>query len=138
MQKAQPITLSHHLLAYAEMFKRDIGRLQDTYKRTDMMPLGSGALATSTYPIDREFVAKELGFSQITLNSLDSVSDRDYVIETLSSLSRNTLKKGPYCDLWLFGSAFSDPYPCHSMCEDQWFQMHYPAAYPVLGQKSHL
>ena len=87
MQKAQPITLSHHLLAYAEMFKRDIGRLQDTYKRTDMMPLGSGALATSTYPIDREFVAKELGFSQITLNSLDSVSDRDYVIETLSSLS---------------------------------------------------
>ena len=87
MQKAQPITLSHHLLAYAEMFKRDIGRLQDTYKRTDMMPLGSGALATSTYPIDREFVAEELGFSQITLNSLDSVSDRDYVIETLSSLS---------------------------------------------------
>ena len=83
----RPITLSHHLLAYAEMFKRDIGRLQDTYKRTDMMPLGSGALATSTYPIDREFVAKELGFSQITLNSLDSVSDRDYVIETLSSLS---------------------------------------------------
>lgn len=87
MQKAQPITLAHHLLAYAEMFKRDIGRLQDTYKRTDMMPLGSGALATSTYPIDREFVADELGFSQITLNSLDSVSDRDYVIETLSSLS---------------------------------------------------
>ncbi|MGM9977316.1 MAG: argininosuccinate lyase [Clostridium sp.] len=87
MQKAQPITLAHHLLAYAEMFKRDIGRLQDTYKRTDMMPLGSGALATSTYPIDREFVANELGFSQITLNSLDSVSDRDYVIETLSSLS---------------------------------------------------
>ncbi len=87
MQKAQPITLAHHLLAYAEMFKRDIGRLQDTYKRTDMMPLGSGALATSTYPIDREFVANELGFSQVTLNSLDSVSDRDYVIETLSSLS---------------------------------------------------
>ncbi|MDY4077967.1 MAG: argininosuccinate lyase [Clostridium sp.] len=87
MQKAQPITLAHHLLAYAEMFKRDVGRLQDTYKRTDMMPLGSGALATSTYPIDREFVADELGFSQITLNSLDSVSDRDYVIETLSSLS---------------------------------------------------
>lgn len=87
MQKAQPITLAHHLLAYAEMFKRDIGRLQDTYKRTDIMPLGSGALATSTYPIDREFVADELGFSQITLNSLDSVSDRDYVIETLSSLS---------------------------------------------------
>ena len=87
MQKAQPITLSHHLLAYAEMFKRDIGRLKDSYKRTDEMPLGAGALATSTYPIDREFVAKELGFSKITLNSLDSVSDRDYVIETLSAIS---------------------------------------------------
>lgn len=87
LQKAQPITLAHHLLAYAEMFKRDIGRLQDTYKRTDEMPLGSGALATSTYPIDREFVARELGFSKVTLNSLDSVSDRDYVIETLSTIS---------------------------------------------------
>ena len=87
MQKAQPITLAHHLLAYAEMFKRDIGRLQDSYNRTDEMPLGAGALATSTYPIDREFVAKELGFSKVTLNSLDSVSDRDYVIETLSAIS---------------------------------------------------
>ncbi|MCI5727649.1 MAG: argininosuccinate lyase [Clostridium sp.] len=87
MQKAQPITLAHHLLAYAEMFKRDIGRLQDAQKRTDDMPLGSGALATSTYPIDRELVAKELGFSSVTLNSLDSVSDRDYVIEALSALS---------------------------------------------------
>ena len=87
LQKAQPITLAHHLLAYAEMLKRDIGRIQDAYKRTDEMPLGSGALATSTYPIDREFVAKELGFSKVTLNSLDSVSDRDYVIETLSAIS---------------------------------------------------
>lgn len=87
MQKAQPITFSHHLLAYSEMFKRDIGRILDCYKRLDEMPLGSGALATSTYPIDREFVARELGFSKITLNSLDSVSDRDYAIETLSTLS---------------------------------------------------
>ena len=87
MQKAQPITFSHHILAYCEMFKRDIGRLFDSYKRLDEMPLGSGALATSTYPIDREFVASELGFSKITLNSLDSVSDRDYAIETLSALS---------------------------------------------------
>ena len=86
MQKAQPITLAH-LLAYGEMLRRDIGRLQDAYKRTDQMPLGSGALATSTYPIDREFVAKELRFSDVTWNSLDSVSDRDYVIETLSALS---------------------------------------------------
>ena len=87
MQKAQPITFSHHILAYAEMFKRDIGRILDCYKRLDEMPLGSGALATSTYPIDREFVAKELGFSKITLNSIDSVSDRDYAIEALSTLS---------------------------------------------------
>ncbi|MBU3133255.1 argininosuccinate lyase [Clostridium gasigenes] len=87
MQKAQPITFSHHILAYAEMFKRDIGRILDCYKRLDEMPLGSGALATSTYPIDREFVAKELGFSKITLNSIDSVSDRDYAIESLSTLS---------------------------------------------------
>ena len=87
MQKAQPITFAHHLLAYSEMFKRDIGRLLDCNKRLDEMPLGSGALATSTYPIDRQFVAKELGFSKITLNSLDSVSDRDYAIEALSTLS---------------------------------------------------
>ncbi|MGL5087690.1 MAG: argininosuccinate lyase, partial [Clostridium sp.] len=87
MQKAQPITFSHHILAYAEMFKRDIGRILDCYKRLDEMPLGSGALATSTYPIDREFVAKELGFKAITLNSIDSVSDRDYAIEALSTLS---------------------------------------------------
>lgn len=87
LQKAQPITFAHHILAYCEMFKRDMGRLLDTYKRLDEMPLGSGALATSTYPIDREFVATELGFSKITLNSLDSVSDRDYCIETLSTLS---------------------------------------------------
>ncbi|WP_238882146.1 argininosuccinate lyase [Clostridium sp. YIM B02551] len=87
LQKAQPITFAHHLLAYGEMFKRDIGRILDGYKRVDQMPLGSGALATSTYPIDREMVAKELGFSGICLNSLDAVSDRDYVIETLSTLS---------------------------------------------------
>ncbi|WP_160691375.1 argininosuccinate lyase [Clostridium sp. C2-6-12] len=87
LQKAQPITFSHHILAYAEMLKRDFGRLSDCYKRVDEMPLGSGALATSTYPIDREAVARDLGFSKVTLNSLDSVSDRDYAIETLSCLS---------------------------------------------------
>lgn len=87
MQKAQPITFAHHLLAYGEMFKRDLGRIKDALKRMDEMPLGSGALATSTYPIDREMVAKELNFSSISLNSLDAVSDRDYVIETLSALS---------------------------------------------------
>lgn len=87
MQKAQPITFAHHILAYAEMLKRDFGRLSDCYTRVDEMPLGSGALATSTYPIDREAVARDLGFSKVTLNSLDSVSDRDYAIETLSCLS---------------------------------------------------
>lgn len=87
LQKAQPITFAHHILAYAEMFKRDYGRLTDCYKRLDEMPLGAGALATSTYPIDRDAVARDLGFSKVTLNSLDSVSDRDYAIETLSCLS---------------------------------------------------
>lgn len=87
LQKAQPITFAHHILAYAEMLKRDYGRLTDCYKRVDEMPLGAGALATSTYPIDREAVARDLGFSKITLNSIDSVSDRDYAIETLSCLS---------------------------------------------------
>jgi argininosuccinate lyase len=87
LQKAQPITFAHHILAYAEMLKRDFGRLSDCYARVDEMPLGSGALATSTYPIDREAVARDLGFSKVTLNSLDSVSDRDYAIETLSCLS---------------------------------------------------
>ena len=87
MQKAQPITFAHHLLAYTEMFRRDIGRLFDCYKRLDEMPLGSGALATSTYPIDRQYVSDLLGFSKITKNSLDSVSVRDYVIEALSCLS---------------------------------------------------
>ena len=87
MQKAQPITFAHHILAYGEMLKRDYGRLLDCYERMDEMPLGSGALATSTYPIDRDFVSNELGFRQPTLNSIDSVSDRDYAIEALSALS---------------------------------------------------
>ena len=87
MQKAQPITLAHHMMAYAEMFKRDVGRLVDAKKRVNIMPLGSGALATTTYPIDRYFVAGELGFDNICANSLDGVSDRDFVIETASALS---------------------------------------------------
>jgi len=87
LQKAQPITLAHHLLAYFEMFKRDYERLNDCYKRTNIMPLGSGALATTTYPLDRRFVAKELGFDDITLDSLDGVSDRDFCIELAGDLS---------------------------------------------------
>ncbi len=87
MQKAQPITLAHHMMAYAEMFKRDIGRLSDTKKRVNIMPLGSGALATTTYPIDRYYVSEKLGFDDICANSLDGVSDRDFVIEMASALS---------------------------------------------------
>ncbi|MCQ2968935.1 MAG: argininosuccinate lyase [Clostridium sp.] len=87
MQKAQPITFAHHIIAYAEMLKRDFGRLLDCYERMNEMPLGSGALATSTYPIDRNFVSDELGFNNPTINSIDSVSDRDYAIEALSALS---------------------------------------------------
>ena len=87
MQKAQPITLAHHLSAYIEMLVRDRDRLRDVYKRTNTMPLGSGALACSTFDIDREFVADALEFSEVTQNSLDSVSDRDYLIEFLNTLA---------------------------------------------------
>ena len=81
LQPAQPVLLPHHLLAYFEMLQRDIERFKDSLRRTDVMPLGSGALAGVTYNIDREFLARELGFSQITSNSMDAVSDRDFVIE---------------------------------------------------------
>ncbi len=81
LQKAQPVTLGHHLMAYFEMFRRDYGRFGDALKRTDVMPLGSGALAGTTFPLDRQMVAEELGFSDITANSLDGVSDRDFVVE---------------------------------------------------------
>ncbi len=87
LQKAQPITFAHHLMAYYEMFKRDFARLSDCYGRMNIMPLGSGALAGTTYPLDREFVASELGFSGVTQNSLDGVSDRDFCIELASDLS---------------------------------------------------
>jgi len=87
LQKAQPITLAHHFGAYMEMFKRDYDRLCDIYQRMNYCPLGSGALAGTTYPLDREMIAKLLGFEGPTLNSMDSVSDRDYVIELLSAMS---------------------------------------------------
>lgn len=87
LQKAQPITLAHHMGAYFEMFRRDRGRLQDIYKRMNLCPLGSGALAGTTYPLDRSYTAELLGFDGPTFNSMDSVSDRDYVIELLSALS---------------------------------------------------
>ena len=87
LQKAQPITLAHHMGAYFEMFKRDRSRMADIYKRMNTCPLGSGALAGTTYPLDREYTAELLDFDSATLNSMDSVSDRDYLIEFLSALS---------------------------------------------------
>ena len=87
LQKAQPTTLAHHLGAYFEMFKRDAGRLDDCLVRMNYCPLGSGALAGTTYPLDRSMTASLLGFTGPTLNSMDSVSDRDYLIELMSALS---------------------------------------------------
>ena len=87
LQKAQPITLAHHMGAYFEMFKRDRSRMADIYKRMNTCPLVSGALAGTTYPLDREYTAELLDFDSATLNSMDSVSDRDYLIEFLSALS---------------------------------------------------
>lgn len=87
LQKAQPITLAHHYGAYFEMFKRDRQRLTDIYKRMNYCPLGAGALAGTTYPLDREYTARLLHFEGPTLNSIDSVADRDYLIEFLSALS---------------------------------------------------
>ena len=87
MQRAQPVTFAHHLMAYANMLLRDLGRLEDSYKRLNVMPLGSGALASTTYPINRQLVCDELGFDSITQNSLDGVSDRDFCIELCSAIS---------------------------------------------------
>ncbi len=87
LQKAQPVTLAHHLGAYYEMFRRDRGRMADIRRRMNYCPLGSGALAGTTYPLDREYTAELLGFDGPTLNSMDSVSDRDYLIELLAALS---------------------------------------------------
>jgi len=87
LQHAQPLLFSHHLMAYFYMFERDKGRMQDLYKRIDVLPLGSAALAGTSFPIDREYVASQLGFNQISENSLDTVSDRDFILEFLSASS---------------------------------------------------
>ena len=87
LQRAQPVLFAHHMLVYFEMFQRDIGRFQDCHQRTDVMPLGSGALAGVAYQTDREFLAAELGFSKISANSMDAVSDRDFVVEFLAAAS---------------------------------------------------
>jgi argininosuccinate lyase len=103
LQKAQPITLALHLSAYYEMFSRDLSRLSDCRSRTDAMPLGSGALAGTGFPVDREFVREKLGFSGVTANSLDAVSDRDFVLELLFCLSMVMLHLSRFCEeiiLW--------------------------------------
>ncbi|MGD9474752.1 MAG: argininosuccinate lyase [Eubacteriaceae bacterium] len=87
LQRAQPITFAHHLMAYVEMFKRDIIRFQQVIEMADVLPLGSAAMATTTYPLDREMVAQALNFSQISLNSLDAVADRDFCIDFLEAAS---------------------------------------------------
>ena len=98
LQKAQPITLAHHLGAYFEMFSRDRSRLQDIYERKNYCPLGSGALAGTTYPMDREYTAKLLDFYGPTLNSMDSVSDRDYLIELLAAMSTISMHLSRFCE----------------------------------------
>ena len=98
LQKAQPVTLAHHVGAYMEMFKRDYSRLCDIYERMNYCPLGAGALAGTTYPLDREQTAELLGFYGPTLNSMDSVSDRDYLIELLSAMSTIMMHLSRFCE----------------------------------------
>ncbi|MEW5952175.1 MAG: argininosuccinate lyase [Bacillota bacterium] len=103
LQRAQPITLAHHLLAYVQMFSRDQERMQDCRRRTDVMPLGSGALAGTTFPLDRELVAGALGFTAVTENSLDGVSDRDFAVEFAAAASLVMVHLSRFCEeiiLW--------------------------------------
>lgn len=106
LQKAQPITFAHHMMAYAQMFIRDLDRLKDTRKRLNRSPLGSGALAGTTFPLNREAVAEELGFDGVTLNSLDGVSDRDFALEFLGAASILMMHLSRLCEelvLWSSG-----------------------------------
>jgi len=106
LQKAQPITFAHHLMAYVQMFLRDLGRLNDTRKRLNISPLGSGAMAGTTFPLDRAKVAMELDFDGVTLNSLDGVSDRDFALEFLATASILMMHLSRMCEelvLWSTG-----------------------------------
>ncbi|MCG7407966.1 argininosuccinate lyase [Paenibacillus sp. ACRRX] len=103
LQRAQPILFAHHLMAYVSMFERDIERLQDSYKRINTLPLGAGALAGTTFPIDRHDVAEQLGFERVYENSLDAVSDRDFIVEFLSNASMVMMHLSRLCEelvLW--------------------------------------
>ncbi len=106
MQRAQPILFSHHLMAYFEMFMRDRERLADAFRRIDVMPLGSGALAGSSFHLDREQVAKDLGFSRISRNSMDAVSDRDFVIEVAACLSMVMMHLSRLCEELVIWSTY--------------------------------
>lgn len=104
LQRAQPILFAHHLMAYVSMFQRDIERLQDSYKRINTLPLGAGALAGTTFAIDRHFVAKQLGFERVYENSLDAVSDRDFIVEFLANASLIMMHLSRFCEemvLWM-------------------------------------
>jgi argininosuccinate lyase len=106
MQKAQPTTLAHHIMAYCDMFFRDCMRFENAYTSSDVMPLGSGAVCSTTFPIDRDAVAKELGFSEITNNSMDGVSDRDFVLDFLYASSVCIMHLSRFCEeivLWSSG-----------------------------------
>lgn len=103
LQRAQPVTFAHHLMAYSEMFRRDEERMNDCRRRTDVMPLGAGALAGTTFPLDRVFVAEQLGFAAVTENSLDAVSDRDFAVEFTAAASLIMVHLSRFCEeiiLW--------------------------------------
>jgi argininosuccinate lyase len=103
LQRAQPILFAHHMMAYVSMFGRDAERMMDSYKRINMLPLGAGALAGTTFPIDRHFVAKQLGFDGVYENSLDAVSDRDFIVEFLSNAALTMTHMSRLCEelvLW--------------------------------------
>lgn len=103
MQRAQPVTFAHHMMAYVNMLLRDIDRLQCAYRRTNVMPLGNGALAGTTYPIDRQMVCDLLHFDSVTQNSIDGVSDRDFAIDTVAALAQLMMHLSRFCEeilLW--------------------------------------
>lgn len=105
LQRAQPISFAHHILAYSEMFKRDLERFTDCYKRIDSMPLGAGALATTTYNIEREFVQDKLGFNRLCLNSIDAVSDRDFIVEIASTIAISMMHLSRFSEEIIFWSS---------------------------------
>lgn len=106
LQHAQPISFAHHLLAYYNMFKRDYERLQESIKRIDISPLGCAALAGTTFPIDRELTADLLGFSHLYSNSMDGVSDRDFIVEFLSNSSLIMVHLSRLCEELILWSSF--------------------------------